>query len=255
VTAPDLSAVIRKVQRLRRLAKSTSPHEAAAAAAAADALLQKYRIDDATIRNATTGPAAEPLVTWALSMLRRRAWEVRLANAVCLHYDVAYYWLDFEGRRAVRMSGAEADVAIVRLMFRWLKSECLRLGKAEKPVLRSSFRWGMVLGIEAAMFLAKREALRALTQQAAIVLRDRLASARSAMYEERPDLAAGSIHQLQPVDPRASEADRDEAEHRGFLAGKDLDVKSGPGAPLREEYVNNVRTVDFRNKRKRRGPF
>lgn len=248
MSAPDLSAVIRKVQRLRRLAKSSNPHEAAAAAAAADALLQKYRIDDATIRNAATGPDADPLVTWALSMIRRRAWEVRLANSVCLHYDVACYWLDSNGRRAVRMSGAEADVAIVRLMFRWLKSECVRLGKTEKPSLRSRFRWGMVLGIEWALYASKREALRNLTPQSAMVLRDRLTSARATMYEERPDLEAGSIAAVQPTPTRDEDAEA--AEDRGYDAGVKLDLKH-PGAPRREEYKDNVRNVDFRKKRKR----
>jgi hypothetical protein len=213
-----LSAVLRKVKRLRALATSSNPHEAAAAAAAADRLMTQHRIDEATLRDAATGRDSTPLVSWRR---RRPEWQVKLADVLCLHYDVAYYWWD-EGppaaptSRSVIMCGAEADVAMVRSMWRWLRTETRRLGRKEPQSTRDAFRFGMVLGIAAALVEVKRAALASAPPQVSIVLRNRYESARKKMYDDGPKMHAGEL-ELERQKNSAAVA-------RGYVEGMNLDV-------------------------------
>lgn len=254
-TSPQdqLSAVMRKVKRLRALARSTNRHEAMAAAAAADALMTKYRIDEATLRDAATGRDSTPLVTWKK---RRPEWQVKLADVLCLHYDVAYYWWDVGPEaaptsRSVIMCGAEADVAMVRSMWRWLKSEAMRLGKNELPPTRSIYRFGLVLGIAQVLAAVKREALRKAPANVAIVLRNRYESARKKMYDEGPKMHEGSLDLKTPHELGKK---RVEAISRGYVEGLKVDVEHAKHPAKEESHGDNVvRGVDF--KKRRRGPF
>jgi hypothetical protein len=49
MTTSSLESIIAKIKALRALAMSSNVHEAAAAAAQAEALLQKHRLDEAAL--------------------------------------------------------------------------------------------------------------------------------------------------------------------------------------------------------------
>jgi hypothetical protein len=85
--------IIEKIRNLRKLSTSSNPHEAATAAALADQLIQKHRIEETELELGA-GVAAElgedptPIHQWAG---RKKKWEAVLVHTLCGHYDVASY--------------------------------------------------------------------------------------------------------------------------------------------------------------------
>ncbi len=168
----SIQGVIEKVQKLRKLARSTNEHEAAAAAAAADRLIQEHGLVEAQLQaegKVEAEPVAEekdPLTVW-----RGRAptWQRQLASGLTRHYDCAAYlsW-DYEHRTSTggpglrhNLVGRASDVAAVRYMYGWLSVEIERLAQTHKGSGRSwldSFRRGAVQGVLNKLYASKKAA-------------------------------------------------------------------------------------------------
>ncbi len=171
--------VIEKVRKLMALSKSDNQHEANAAAAKAEQLLQEYRLSEAeiepieVIEQASEG---EPLD----AMKQLPLWKSILANGLCgLHGCKP--WVDRTGktiRNRIRVVGRPSDIASVRYLYAWLTSTIDRLalhaGSGKGRSWSNAFRVGCVTGVLAAMKIANTEA-RAQVTSTALVKIDRRA--------------------------------------------------------------------------------
>jgi hypothetical protein len=193
----NLNAVIAKIKARRALATSANVHEAAAAAAQAEALLQKHRLDEAALEGSgepTEGPheATEPL-DWHKGHLAW--WRVNLGSTLLRNHGCVDY-VDTRGsRRCHIIVGRPSDVATVRYLYAWLTSEIGRLRDQHLGMGRSwrnSFCLGAVDGISAAMKAAKAEARNAATSSALVAVDRRDRDSRDLLARLHPKLRASS---------------------------------------------------------------
>lgn len=198
-TTPNLDAILGKVRKLRELAaRSTSLAEATTAAAQADAIIQRYRLSEADVEAAGNAPTEaidspeEPL--WS-GGARTDTVAMRLSAVLANHYGcVSYRERTRVGGRTesvvLRLAGRASDVAIVRYMFAWLRSEIERLAQREAGPARPSFRHGAVSGIEAALAASMRATVAARTQSGAgaMVLSSRAAEAQAWLVAALPEM-------------------------------------------------------------------
>jgi hypothetical protein len=212
-----IEETIAKVQKLRRLAsKNTNANEAAAAAAAADRLIQEHGLHEAQMIEAAGGQASESaqvspdaLAEWTGKIPQ---WSLRLGAGLVKHYGCACYLNGVPrydalgyviGRRSrLVMVGRKSDVEACRYMYAWLVVEIAALHRSQRlrPVGRvwvNSFRHGCVQGVLDAMRRSKEAQLivargvgRA-SQGAALVLVQREAESEAALAKAAPDLRAG----------------------------------------------------------------
>lgn len=226
-----LSSIIEKIQKLRRLATSSNVNEAAAAAAAADRLIQEHGLEEAQLEadGQTAGEMAsleaEPVASWTGLT---PAWQLSLGSLLAHHYDCACFReRNVYGKsrkvESLRIVGRPSDVATMRYMFAWLTLEIERLAHgsraaagaspAETVAIRNSFRHGAVHGVIYAMRESKRAA-RATATSAAIVLVDsRLAASEAALKHAEPGLVSAA---------KVGGASRGDAYRDGVKAGRDL---------------------------------
>lgn len=214
----SLESAIAKVRKLRSLASSTSAHEAAAAAAQADAIIQKYRLQEADLSGNASGIVedAAPLdVTHGIII----PWRVTLAGVVAKHYGCAAYLYRDGPQKTTRIHliGVPTDVDITRFMFAWLATEVGGLSASEPMHSRAQFCLGVVEGIRAALEASKKKA-KAENTSAAMVLvgRDKAA-------EEWKKAHLRFKGAIRPID-----LDEDDAFGRGLLAGEAVRVGGGP---------------------------
>ncbi|NUP07781.1 MAG: DUF2786 domain-containing protein [Polyangiaceae bacterium] len=231
----SLEAVIAKVQKLRALAQSSNANEAANAAAAADTLIQEYRLSEADLEaKGASGEvpeeAVEPLFDGGA---RSVSWRRVLAGRLARHYDVAaYIERNLLGNRQVdfayRVVGRPSDVATLRYMFAWLGDEIERLAKAQPARERASFALGVVVGISRQLYESRRVANSTATPGAAIVLASRF---------EQSVAALDAKHAIKKT-IRAPRAGNISGFAKGVQTGEQLDLKgSGPrlGAAAKAE--------------------
>lgn len=127
-----LSSVIAKIVKLRSLASNNSnENEVKAATAAADRMMQEYRISQAEIE-VTDVSQAEPFIHLTVSQGgRRTSWRETLLAALVTHYGCCFYLssrrVAGKGVQSYTVVGRESDAAIVQYMFSWLEGEITRL--------------------------------------------------------------------------------------------------------------------------------
>lgn len=232
----NIKDVIEKVRKLRALATSSNVNEAANAAAAADKLIQEYRLQEAQLES--EGHAAnekpeedgEPLFFGA----RVQGWRWRLASLLARHYDVACYssWMrDARGNnsRTLHMIGRKSDIETSRYQIAYFAIEIDRLagatmkGRGKRGA--NAFRLGAVQGVYNAMYEAKRATQQAAPinsqgSSAAMVLADRSKESRAEMAKRHPDLRRGG-------GPNISAASDGDAYNAGERAGRGLGARDG----------------------------
>jgi hypothetical protein len=216
----SLPAVIAKVQKLLRLAKSDNANEAANAAAAADRLIQEHGLAQAQLEADGVSPAeavAEsdaPLVEWSG---RRPAWQYRLVIGLVTHYDCASYTRDYGTAQQSCIVGRASDVEATRYMYAWLVVEIERLAQTEKGCGRgrawlNSYRHGAVQGVIREMRWAKEEARETATSAALVLVDDRKEAADLALDKLYPKMG----HARAPGGATEAEA---------FVRGRDAGAK------------------------------
>lgn len=205
VTVRD--SLVDRVRKLRALAESArkldNVHEAAAAARAADELIQKHRLEEAELEiggEESEAPSedATPFVTFGRN---RVLWQATLASFLVHHYGCSMYWTNqrvvksdrlgaFVGSICIgKIIGRRSDVEIARYMNAWLSVEIARLlgksgmcGKDE----RNSFCVGAVAAVIEKMRAAKRVVVG--TSAAMVKLDSRFDEATTAMEVLHPKL-------------------------------------------------------------------
>lgn len=200
----NVAEVIAKVQKLRRLATSSNVHEAAAAAAAADRLIQEHNLAEAQLEaeghegGERAGEDDDPLFVYGP---RAASWQVNLVVRLSKHYGCAGYQqsrFDVRTQRTVwvqKVIGRPSDIATVRYMVAWLTHEIERLARGHKGEGRAwlnSFRHGAVHGVCQAMAderkAVQQEAQRAGASAAIVVVNARLDLATEERDRLHPDL-------------------------------------------------------------------
>lgn len=229
----DLSAVIAKIVKLRALASNNpSENEVKAATAAADRMMQEYRISQAEIE-ATDVSKAEPFVTLKVSEGgRRTAWREILLWALTEHYGCCFYFASHrsaytgKGVQSYTVVGRKSDTDIVQYMFSWLEKEIERLCRwhagGRGVGYATSWLQGCAQGVRAQL-ADLREAQRAqASQSTAMVLLDgRCEQSRAEMDRVLgPNAKKGS---------RIGGSSRADARSDGYGVGKKIQIKQGLG--------------------------
>lgn len=188
-----LSSVIERVQKLLALSKSSNPNEAANAAAAANKLIDQYRLSEADIT--TEQGETDPLVEddgYIYETGKITPWKAALVRTLAAHYGVAHYNDNHypEGRKVSRykLIGRTSDIQIVRYMFTWLSMECQRLADANAKglgrVFVASYCEGFVNGIAIQLRASRQEVKQTASSAAIIKLDARLQESQNFMYSQ-----------------------------------------------------------------------
>lgn len=220
-----IEAVLRKVRALRALAKSSNQHEAEAAAAMAEGLIAKHRLEEAQIEQGGEKREAAEESSEPIDHERgpRKAWKAALFGRLAKHYGCAtwYRWVRVSGKlsRTHYAVGRPSDVAAFRYMYAWLRVEIARLSEGEYGrSAKNAFRVGAVEGFTMALRRAKEAAEATHGAQhggsAAMVLVGRLDEAKAALEALHPKLETARPVQLVSSDPGALA--------RGRVAGERL---------------------------------
>jgi len=129
-----LKSVIEKINKLRALATSSNPHEAASAAARAAALIDEHQLSEAqleAVENRESPQVADDPILRGKVMSQ---WKVWLVHGLAEHFGVySIRQVRRGGEDDIKLTGRARDVEIVRYFFTWLSAEVERLCKANKP--------------------------------------------------------------------------------------------------------------------------
>lgn len=217
----ELQPLLEKVTKLRTLAaRAGTQAEAEAAAAQADAIIAKYRLDEAELEAAgqadpeSATAHADPLDT---VLGRWVPWLATLATGLAAHYGCFVYRREGDGVSSLPVFGRASDVAILRLVYASARTEITRLSKRERgAVLQRGFCVGAVAGYIEALKRATQAEQKHHPDSAAMVLVSR--------RQEAERLARGQVHL---VSARGSSRVESSAFQRGKSAGDALSMEDG----------------------------
>ncbi len=119
---PTLDAVLLQVEKLLALATSNHVHEAAAAAARAQALIAQHRLESlVAARAAGAGAGPDPVEDQLLERARRpRAWRGVLAQGLAEANACVAYSASVGPETELRLAGRAEDRRVVIALFAWL---------------------------------------------------------------------------------------------------------------------------------------
>jgi hypothetical protein len=227
----SISNIIEKVKKLLALSQSSNAHEAAAAAAKANALIDEYRLSvgqlqDTSNEDPLTHDQSEPL----LQADRAMRWRKTLAQALTKHYG-CYIWNN-TARRTVYyvVAGRKSDVEVLRYMFAYISLECERItqnqAKGRGRTFAESYRRGFVDGVLSQLQASRATAVKASSDPMALVKLDDRAKDAEALVKGNVRLEKGKKASYSRTDANAF--------YSGQSAGKALHLGSGlPGAKTR----------------------
>lgn len=228
-----MSKVIARVIHLRKLAAgNTNIHEANAAAAAADKLIQEHRLSQAELEASGNAPS-DPMSSVKLHEGgRRTAWRETLLHALSGHYGCSWYMnhgRDFSSGREKRscdytLVGRQSDVEIVVYMFSWLTEEIERLCRWHSGGKGTGYAraWldGAAIGVRDTFNQRKAEMKAKEVSSAMVLLDNRSKEAEKHKYATVPGLKKVASVQ----------GGRDySAREQGYKVGREIQIKEGLG--------------------------
>lgn len=175
-TTASREELITKLRARLALSRSSNPHEAANAAAAAERLIQAHRLSEAEVAKARAGESEDSNLSLRLSVSptgHEVEWLTHLAHFLAGQYNCAAVSTYDHATEYVEVVGSDADLETVRFMYTWISLEILRLAeeaataprksrhlkhKPRSDAWRLDFCVGAVLGIQSAMKKASRAA-------------------------------------------------------------------------------------------------
>ncbi len=229
-----MSKVVARVNHLRKLAAgNTNIHESQAAAAAADKLIQEYRITQAELEASGNAPS-DPMASFKLHQGgRRTAWRETLLRALSNHYGCSWYmssgrsWSTGKEKRSCdyTLVGRQSDVEIVTYMFSWLTEEIERLCRWHSGGKGTGFAraWldGAAIGVRDT-FNARKEEMKAKVVSSAMVLLD---NRQKEAEKYKKDTVEG-LHAVKHVYGGRNYSAREQ----GYQVGREIQIKEGlPG--------------------------
>lgn len=179
-----MQSVIEKIKKLLALSNSSNANEAAVAAGLAARLMAQHSIDAAELGGDVeekAGKEVDPMFAAKTLPL----WLNILSAGLCRANHV-FSWAErcADGMTRIRLAGRPSDVANVRFLFAYLRSEIERLAQAECPrmgrSIKDAYRKGVVVGALDAMKKATEEVRATATGAALLKVDGRLAEARTA---------------------------------------------------------------------------
>jgi len=182
----SIQDVIEKVKKLLALSKSSNVNEAANAMAAANRLLDEYRLSEADIIGSDS--SLDPIIeddSYVYETGRISPWKQNLVMTLSSHYGCAVFNNCYypEGRKVSRykLLGRKSDIQIVQYMFAYLVLECQRLSDAEVKgqgkVVVFSYCNGFVSGIAEQLHLSRKEVEKTSTSNAIVKINARVKEA------------------------------------------------------------------------------
>ena len=168
----DRENIIEKVRKLRTLAENAAAtiDEAAAAARAAELLIQKHALEEAEL-GAVSKELLEaiiedgnPLTDWGQ---RQKVWQNVLLHALAENYNCSNVLKNKDGNLNIFTIGRPSDIAVMRYQFAYFVLELTRLAQllAPKDLRRgsgktwhNSFYHGAVNAIITSLKAARKEA-------------------------------------------------------------------------------------------------
>ena len=225
-----MTDVIDRVKKLLALAGSPNVHEAAAAAARAQALITRHRLESLLL----DAPEAEPDPVGdgadaPLEVARKlRKWRVVLATELARANGCVAYTVDLGAEQQIRIAGRAEDRAAVAALWDWLLDRIQWLSASEgagrSRKWHEAFRIGAVDAVAERLAALQRETWEGLSAEALVRLDPALVARSRAVdrfVEEELHLGEGRAIR---VDLRAWE--------KGQAAGRELPL---PAARRREE--------------------
>lgn len=163
----NIASIIEKVRRLLALAYSSNANEAAAATAKANQLIDEYRLSVDQLTPQEQQESAEKSDDPLLDARRAAVWQTMLASRLSHHYG-CYIWRDNQG---FRIAGRRSDMDILRYMFAYISSECMRLStshsKGKGRTYAESYRRGFIDAVTEKLAESRQQAKQAATHEQA----------------------------------------------------------------------------------------
>lgn len=167
----DRENIIDKVRKLRTLAENSAAtvDEAAAAARAAELLIQKHALAEAELDSVSQElleaiiEDGNPLTDWGQ---RQKVWQNILLHALAENYNCSNVLKNKDGHLNIFTIGRPSDIAIMRYQFAYFVLELTRLAQllAPKTLARgsgktwyNSFYRGAVSAISSSLKAARKE--------------------------------------------------------------------------------------------------
>ena len=177
---------LQTVRKLLALARSTHVHEAAAAAARAQELIERYRLESLLEAEATA--AADPIEEEVLETARRqRRWKTVLASRLAQANHCVSFVRKGDRERQIVVAGRGADRAAVRALWEWLVPQLEWLsathGAGHDKRWHDDFRIGAVETIAARLAEAGTAEQQAISPQALVRIEPALVARRRALQE------------------------------------------------------------------------
>jgi hypothetical protein len=232
----NISPIIEKVQKLLALAKSSNAGEAANAAAAANKLIDQYRLSVADLEY--KGQAEEPVEedqSFIYETGKVTRWKVELIDALVKHYGL-YVWNDADwssGRMYTRyrLVGRKSDITIAKYLYSWLSVECQRLvglyangqssSRSAGRIYVASYCDGFVAGIKHQLAVSRSEVQKDSTSEALVKI-----NARCGLSKDY----AHSIHKLSESKSYSRHRVNKEAFTNGEISGKNIHLGASMNA-------------------------
>ena len=190
----NLSEAIAKVAKLRALAQSSNVNEAANAAAAAERIMQEYRISESEVEARGDAPnMPDPTTDEKIPIWNQRVthWQLQLIARLAREYQtkIVQGVRSFDGtdyRLGVHLFGRKSDIEIVKYQYSFLSAEIVRLcllhGKGKGKSWATSYCMGAVDGFCFAMRAASQETKQQATSAALVKLDERASLANAAAH-------------------------------------------------------------------------
>ena len=232
----DRDKLLDRIRRLLRLAESPNVNEAAVAAARAQELMARHRIEAAALEEGEPGDVQDLRDAPLDESKRLRAWKTHLADGIARANGCRVYVLERDGTRRIVIVGRADDAELVRLLYGELvkRVECLTRhhGQGQTRRFCNAFRLGVVMTLRERLALSAAEAKhRALEGECDAEAGDTaLAPASTALalarLEARDDAVERFMEANLRLRPGRKKGLRAEAEgyERGRIAGHGVDL-------------------------------
>ena len=215
----DRDAILDKIKKLLRMKRGGTPDEIATALRLAQELAAKHGIDLAGVNPDEERIRERPISHEDAVCGSRVSWESKYAGMIADQFFKVRVFKSVNEARSkyvLRFVGEEWDRQIAIYVYRFLcghfrREWATRRGRCRN---RQAFMWGMYLGL-----CQKLHDRQPQPQQAGIILADR-ALARRNQY------VADNFGELGSTDAKP-DGDAAEARHRGWLAGRATEIRSG----------------------------
>jgi len=221
--------IIDKIRKLRALADNAAAtvDEAAAAARAAELLIQKHALQEAEL-GAVSQEVLEsiidddtPLTDWAK---RQKVWQNVLLHAMAENYNCSNVMKRVGGISNIYTIGRASDIAVLRYQFAYFVVELTRLAHLLAPsdlkrgsgkTWHNSFYHGATDAIIASMKSAKKEVIKDASSTALVFISEHMRKVEELKAQKYP--WSRTSHSARRLDPEAYEM--------GKMAGAGLQAK------------------------------